>query len=328
MQQRPLNLFLLLVLFLVSGQQIKAQLISGEAFLKGDFIEVGMNSCGAFGTSSGAPAGFGVSGQRLGFVADVDMDGFDVRGPSGYNFFGDFFLPGSHVEGWAINFNGVNYFNGNGCGGSQVPGSVTSSSSPGNATQTAVWEGAIAGVDISRSVSFPRGEKYFVIDVEICNNSPSTINNVFFSNNVDPDNAQRQCRDFSTTNTIVSQPSGSTCEALVTATSAPCGEPEAFLGLAAADERARVTYGGFNNTNAASIYNCSFGGCVSTVGSSNNADQGNSLAFSLGNIASGDCVTFSYAYVLSEDVVDDALTAVGASVILNGPLRFQAALAA
>ena len=53
-----------------------AQLVSGNAFLQGNYLEVGMASCGVYGSSVFAPSGYHTQGSNyLGFVADVDKDG-------------------------------------------------------------------------------------------------------------------------------------------------------------------------------------------------------------------------------------------------------------
>ncbi|GAB3537893.1 hypothetical protein GCM10027443_31690 [Pontibacter brevis] len=87
-----------------------AQQVGGEAFLKGQYLEVGIAECGSFGTAGSAPAGYhpNMSGNRLGFVADADQNGWDIGTPP-YN--GEYFLPGSPEEGWGVEINGINYNN-------------------------------------------------------------------------------------------------------------------------------------------------------------------------------------------------------------------------
>lgn len=72
------------------------QKCKGDVFLKGKYIEVGIHNVGSFGTQYNAPSGFVSSGKKLGFIADYDKNGFSVGTP-GYA--GDYFVPGSPVEG-------------------------------------------------------------------------------------------------------------------------------------------------------------------------------------------------------------------------------------
>jgi hypothetical protein len=50
----------------------------GDIFLKGDYIEVGMSSCGSFGTACNAPSGFHATNGRLGFVANPAKDNWQT----------------------------------------------------------------------------------------------------------------------------------------------------------------------------------------------------------------------------------------------------------
>lgn len=47
----------LLQLFLACSFAVSAQLVGGEAFLHGVFVEVGVNDCGAYGSSGVLPQG-------------------------------------------------------------------------------------------------------------------------------------------------------------------------------------------------------------------------------------------------------------------------------
>ena len=100
-----------LFLFVLSGlasTQLFAQMLNDEAFLKGNYFEIGLNGCGALGTIQTAPSGFHNTTPGLGIVADPDKDGWQTGNPT---YFGDYFLPGIPMEGWALQVNGTTYFN-------------------------------------------------------------------------------------------------------------------------------------------------------------------------------------------------------------------------
>ena len=64
---------LLFFLFLsLTFSSLNAQLVSGNAFLKGNFVEIGVTPCGSYGTSPAPPPGYHARspGGGLGFVAD------------------------------------------------------------------------------------------------------------------------------------------------------------------------------------------------------------------------------------------------------------------
>jgi cysteine-rich repeat protein len=83
--------------------------VGTSAFLRGNFVEIGLNQDGAFGTYTDAcPAGWhwrsGQEEGEIGFVAD----------PEGTNwtaYHGDFFTPGTPEEGWAMEIAGTIYNN-------------------------------------------------------------------------------------------------------------------------------------------------------------------------------------------------------------------------
>ncbi len=119
---------LLGVLFL--GMQANAQLVNCNVFLQGQYVEVGINWNGAYGSSAAAPTGYHPSGSTsvtnsaacgftpspfntgLGFVVDADQDGWTVGTPA---FYGDYFMPGVPQEGWSFMADGkqVNAWNEN-----------------------------------------------------------------------------------------------------------------------------------------------------------------------------------------------------------------------
>ena len=72
----------------------QAQIVGTNAFMQGDFVEIGVNQCGAYGSSGAAPAGYHPTmvSYALGFVADDDMDGW--VGGTFPPYCGDYFLPG------------------------------------------------------------------------------------------------------------------------------------------------------------------------------------------------------------------------------------------
>jgi hypothetical protein len=76
---------------------------SGEIFLRGQFVEVGIHNVGSYGTNGAAPSGSAYAGRRLGFIADFDMNGWSNYAgsctPFCARFAGDYFVPGSPVEG-------------------------------------------------------------------------------------------------------------------------------------------------------------------------------------------------------------------------------------
>lgn len=296
-----IKLYLCAIMLLIQIISIKsnAQLVSGNAFLQGNYVEVGIAPCGSFGSSVGAPAGYHPRGRgtQLGFVADPAKDGWTVGSP---NYVGDYFLPGSPEEGWGLTINGVNYNNNQICGETGIPGSIANySSSP--AEKSATWQGSIAGLSITAKTTVPVGSLYFTTTVSLTNTSGVTLNNIYYMRNVDPDHGASTPGagpTSSTTNCIVNQNPNSSNKALVSAIVA--GH---YLGLGSLDSRARVAHGGFSNRRADWIWNATglnSSGCVT-------ADQAIAVAFKIESLTPGESTTFSYVYVLDQAQLEAGL---------------------
>jgi gliding motility-associated-like protein len=297
---------------------------SSNAYMAGYFLEVGVSDCGTYGTRSGAvPAGYhprpvGLNG--IGFVADVGRNGWSTPGPgSNPDFCGDYFLPGSPVEGWGVQIGATSYINSDRCGINQIPGALLSYASIGG--QTVVWEGttigAMPGLRISQTTTFPDSALYFVTKVEFTNTTGATMTDVFYARNVDPDNDQPISGDFTTRNTIVSQPNASQCDALVTAVGL---SPGCFLGIGARSQNARVSKGSFSTTPPISSYYMGTSSHDTFTGGVSTADEAISIGFNLGNILPGQTVTAAFAHILNPSDLAIALESTGGAFISSDSL--------
>lgn len=300
-----------MLLFVFTPNNSFAQLVGGEAFLQGNFVQVGINERGSFGSFNTPPAGYNPSpaGSDLGFVADPDQDGFTVGTPP---LCGDYFVPGNPEEAWGLTVDGTNYNNSRGSVlANDVPGALMNY----NATATEIsvdWEGTIGGgpangLTITKTTTVPVDGLYFVTSVTLTNTTGATIPAVYYMRNVDPDNEQPLTGSFVTENTIVDQPgdpASNIDKALVQALGTTHG---CYLGLGTRDCRAHVTHGGFSNRSALGIYNGTF--LNDTPGATSTGDAAISLAFNIGDIPAGETRTLAYAYVLDAAQLDVALNA-------------------
>lgn len=304
-------------LFACIAVQVNAQTVGTDAFLQGDFIEVGISDCGVFASGSppltpGPIGPYHPTEPQLGFVADSDMDGWAVGVP---NYCGDYFVPGSPVEGWALQFGtGATYTNTDQyCSPYDIPGDITGYEDFGS-RRAAEWTGTLvtpSGIDIciTQETSMPVDKRYFVTNVTIRNNGVADIIDLYYLRNVDPDNEQPATGDYTTTNTIISQPPMDP-EALVTAEGLIHG---CFLGIGAQDSMARVTYGGFNTGSPYEVWN---GIGVYSLAGTNTADEAISIAFKIPLLPAGEQTTIAFAHVLDPLDLDEALEATSGLAIL------------
>jgi gliding motility-associated-like protein len=315
------SLCILILLTLGFSPNLSAQLSSGSAYLQGEFLEVGIAPCGAYGTPNSPPP-VGAAGSAyhntepgIGFVADADMDGWAVGVPP---YSGDYFLPGSPVEGYTMSIDGINYSNSSGfgiCGAEDIPGSITDYSF--GDTLSATWSGTHTdGFDMSIRTWFPRNKRYFIGTVTLTNTSASVKNEIYFSRQVDPDNDQAWGGGFPTDNTIVSQPTPANPDALVTA----IGGLGSFLGIGARHFASRVARGGFFIMGPEEPF-C--GVSPYELEGSITSDDAIGVSFYFAKLDAGQSITFSYAYVLDEDELEEALEATNAPVIVADGLTLE-----
>lgn len=284
-----------------------SQIVGANLFLKGEFVEVGINQCGAFGSGSLPPAADdfhpnpGLTG--LGFVADWESDGWDSGSP---DYCGDYFVPGTPVEGWQIQIGPTTWTNTNQtCFPDDIPGDV-GEYTYADGVLTGTWEGSIASEDLSitQITTLPEDKLYFVTRILLCNDGDEALEDVYYMRNVDPDNDQPWSGDFTTDNEIVYQPPADD-QALVTSEGLTYG---CFLGLGARDTMARVSYGNFA-TDAGTPEDVWEGTGGYSSSGSEVGDIATSISFYIPVINPGECKCVAFAYILNVSDLEEALEA-------------------
>lgn len=281
-----------------------AQVVSGNGFLKGNYVEAGIRSNGAFGSSVSAPADFIASGAsrysgRVGFIADVGKDGWTTGSPA---YIGDFFLPGSPYEAFSVKINGSLYEN-QGGGSEAIPGSVTGFSSDGT-TSSVEWLGLINNIQVRQVASIGKNKSYILIRVTLKNTGSSTVNDIFYTRSVDPDNEVDQGGDFNTRNTIEEQNPTVSNMALVSGKGL---SHNSYLGLGTKDCRARVAVMSSFSSDGEQIFNGNGRVYLKNKGASAVGDNAIAVAFNVGSLAPGESATVSMAYVLNASDLSAAM---------------------
>ena len=334
----PLKLFVLAA-FAFSGIQVNAQLVDCNAFLKGNYVEVGINWNGAYGSSADAPTGYhpkggsavgndslcggacGTIGKGLGFVADPDKDGWTV---GTIPYFGDYFLPGSPQEGWSIQIDSfrADAWNQMGCGGSLMDPGLKGHNvldTTIGSVRKAIWRGMFDSVEIIQVTTLDTTAIFFNVHVIFKNRSHTVRNNVYYLRTVDADNDEPETGSFTTKNKIEYQLPNPLNAVLVSST----GSSGAYLGLGTRDSIAKcfIIKSGLSpnkgvGTNGLDSMFGRFGGKGDTTAyqykDSITADQGIGLVFKIStlNPVPTDSVIISYAYIFggARRDVDSALS--------------------
>ena len=326
----------LLFLLLIGSLQVHAQLDSCSIFLKGNYLEVGINDNGAYGSGAPAPTGYHPKGSTpvynlcsntcpptsacLGFVADPDKDGWTIGAP--YAYYGDYMLPGTPQEGWTIRCNGTesNNWNENGCAstivGSGITGHNISYTNTGRYI-SGIWQGGFNNLQITQVSTIDTGRLYLKILTVIRDTGTTTSNDVYYMRTIDPDNAQPQTGSYNTKNTIGYQLPNNKNRTLVSAigtnndaTNTPI--PSAYLGLGSGDCRAKcfrlTNMSGLAPAKTTDILYAATDTVYQKYQGTETVDAGMGIVFKLGNIAPGDSVVFTYAYIFSAAEADSVFS--------------------
>lgn len=335
---------LLLTVMAVLGLQLQsiAQLVSGNMFLQGRYVEIGSMPNGALGSSVAAPVGYhphpggaifacsGSGPNRLAHVYDFGLDGWTVGTPA---YMGDYTLPGSPWEGWAVQYGGtVSYAYQTSCtitsGGT---GSWTSYTNSGGIAR-GVWNGTFSGgaLALTQEYRVDTLGSALIFTVKFVNTSAAPITGVYYMRAFDPDNNQTwPGGSFTTTNTIVHQNEDATHTVLVsaTATGSSTGTPAQKLGVGTRDCRAKAFI--FNSwpmstaCNLANVWSES-ASCLGTyyfgLNTTTTGDVALGLVYKIGDIAAGDSAVLSMAYAYNGDLgIGDAFP--DPTLYVDGVLR-------
>lgn len=293
---------------------------SGDVFLGGNYIEVGISRHGSFGTST-APtnSSFHPFTSTSGIGLRTDGDGWDVGTASNT---GDFFLPGTPEERWVLAYylDGVKYeyavadridsFTGQW----KTAPVVTDTSDVVNGKLSATVTGVtIHDVCVTLSYSFGVDDKYFKTDVDIENAGSNEITNVRFMRSFDPDQDAETHDAYETYNKVVCNPNstddltegGENNFAMVVAKGGITKEAFFFISF---DERARGSI--LPSLSISSVYGNDYYGMdiwsdnPSIPTSANNSDVEGTSGYILNDV--GIAITFSLGTILTSK--SDSLT--------------------
>jgi len=325
------------------AHEVDAQLTDCNVFLKGNYLEVGINWNGAYGSSVVPPSGYHPRGGDpvinspvcgntcdssggLGFVCDPDKDGWTVGSPA---YYGDYFLPGTPQEGWSIMADGkqANAWNGPGCdtSGPRIMDSAMTGSNISyidtGSKRIGIWQGMYDSILITQVTTLDTAHTYFKVKAILKNISHSTRHNVFYLRTVDPDNAEAEGGNFTTINNIVHQwpDSGRSLVSCIGVDIDDVPLPKSYMSLGSSDSNTRCFIirlslsPTFENLDSMYRADGGYGDSADYIYSGGDTlDVGIGLVWNLGDLPSidtgVDSVVIEYAYIFRTVDVDSALT--------------------
>ena len=309
-----LNTFMLLAIGTVTLSN--AQIVGGVSYLKGKYVEVAISDCGTYASGDGgvvvaAPAGYHANNfdGSLGFTNDVGQDGWDLGVPDQC---GDYVMPGSPEEGWAIQFGGTVYGNlqpycyrpGLFVAGapSFAGGNITNINT--GAIRKSIWQGTNTdlGIAINQTSYFLQKKQAILTIVDICNGGDE-ITDLYYARNTDPDNDQVTTGSFLTTNQVKKQyiPAGYSQVSASSSTGSPC-----YMAYVTGDARGKASRGNFSMGNPADMYN-GVGGYV-TTGTPATADEAIQISFKMDTLKHNDCNCIAYSSVFTTGGIFEQVT--------------------
>ena len=323
--------------FALPGSHTYTNSSNGDVFLGGNYIELGISKYGSFGTTTGLekPAGFFGTAARNNIGMSSNAAGFDTAPDTRI----DYFLPGTPEERWVVGYkvSGVASVANNGflVNYTQVSNNTVTNQSSGNALSALSVGTFNSKLKVSQTISFSVDDKYFKNSVKLENVGAENIDSVRYMRTFDPDNTVDKGGSYSTNNSIINTFVAGDGKAVVRAdTSNNASDPVHTTNgtwspilFYTNDSRARVSYGGFGNTDpyAASVWDS-----AQAKGSATPADSAINIVFDVGTIVPGSSQTVIYYTSLdnrdfSDVIADieqnkppDAPASLGPSSYVNG----------
>ena len=292
-------------------------------FLQGQYLEAGMQQNASLGSGIAALSGYHPhnstaaslcstsSVNLLASVYDWGKDGWSTGSPA---YMGDYTLPGSPWEGWAVEVNGQTRFAySTSCSFTGSLGGNGSFSSWTSIAGSAIgnWSGTFgsgSSLGLRKEYRIDTLSSALVITVTFTNNTASPLTGVYYMRTCDPDNSRSWSGgSFRTVNSIVYQ-NDYYHRVMVTATacngSGGAFTPPSPYSLGTKDCRAEAliytSWPMSTSCNLANVYAMS-AGCLSTayytLGAKVTADIAIGLIYNVGTIAANDSAVISFAYI-------------------------------
>ncbi len=335
------NRLLLFALFFISFRSSYGQMVGGNMFLQGAYVEIGCCPNDAFGACTN-PGGYHPHfGPALAEVYDYGHDGWTTGAPA---YMGDYTYPGSPFEGWEIQVNGTRgqaYQNCGGTynysgGGSFTGAGHTSYSGVGGrriGNYAATYTGGGSSLQIRQETRVDTLSSWVVVTTKFYNPSGSAVPGVYYWRSGDPDNDQTwPGGSFFTNNTIVHQNEDS--RHLVQVSAVGRTGANSYMSLGTKDCRAVCCiYGAWGLTvgqDLAAVWSRTYGATYA-LGATYNGDVGIGLVYNIGTIPANDSAVISYAYMWGnnsfiDSAFPDPVLSINRTIIRTYPDTLDACL--
>ena len=285
--------------------------VEGSSVLAGTYIHLGIGSDGYLGVGSSVVAETGWETARGGLSMAADVDGFDHGSLSQT---GDYFLPGTPVEGYSIGYvttSGTTTLTAHYADSAVINGTTSAEIDGTDLVATTTATSSNGALSINQVITLGSDATYYTTTVTLTNLTDSTLSSVRYMRNADPDMDHDTYNTFNSLNDVLANPSN-TGVAAVQASGPVSGGHVLYFSDSSS---ARASANGFENTNpyASDVYDSP----SDPNGTSN--DVGINLVIDAGTLAPGASVTISYVTSLNEATNGhDFLVGTSGNTVLDG----------
>jgi hypothetical protein len=313
-----------LILLVNCSGLLHAQIMTGEAFIKGNYVEVGFSVNGyEGGYSASLPAGYHPRASFTGFLGTVANP--QMNGWSAPNYDGDFISTATYETGFGFEF----FPPGGGISTpvSNYPSSVEMTSTNSNYQSTPAYSSVdwtfpynLSGYDLTITLSrrINANDLFYLTTVTITNNSlADTIPEYYYFRSFNPDNNSVITSVTSTTNKIEQQAGPLSGQARVSASENSLWPT--YIALVAYDTSARAGINLFGYHDASDIWN-GMSGVTTVEDSVESGDVSISIAHRAFNLLPGETDTFKFYTVMKVGLDPDPTGSIYAEFINAGKI--------
>lgn len=303
--------------------------VSGDVFLGGDYIELGISQYGSFGTDQNKPAGFYGTAARNQIGMSSDLDGFNT----GTDWRIDYFMPGTQEERWAVGYKisgtATTAANARRNSTTQISNNTVTDNSSGDSLQATSIGSLNSNLQVTQVISFGKADKFFKNTVTLENISDSTtLDSVRYMRSFDPDNTVDKSGSYTTRNKVLYTHAAGDGKAVVQADTSNNASDPVFVGTGGTaggsrspilfysnDTRAKVSY--HSALVPGTVYTSAVYDSTQAKNASIDIDGAISIAVDVGSLGAGSTATFIYYTSLDDrdfsQVIEDIEEEIAAS---------------
>lgn len=296
---------------------------SGELFLGGRYIELGISAWGDFGTRDSKPDNFFGTKARPSIGMSHDPDGFAEGAELGM----DYFLPGSPEERFVVGYQdstGQNYSSNSERMNAKEMNTTVVDHSNGENLAATIKSTLTGKMSVKQNITFNQDKAFFRNEVTISNISGENWTSARYMRSFDPDNTKDLRGAYPTRNEVLKTQENGDEQAVIVAKTYHDSDPvfrqngsRMPIFFYSNDLRAKVSNFGFSNRDP---YVAEAYANADAFGTTSDSDSAITITFDAGPLAHGQSAKFIYYTSLDEREFDKVIKDIIISYPPDDPL--------